>query len=251
MLINEVAASGSALAQAGVFGRAIADRIQQSLVPGGDFSKDGVGGPQRQAAAQEFTAASAARMGELMSQGYQQSLAQLMQDTRNPATGRNGVVSITQVPRQQVQQMVSQLIASTLKNLTNNRVPHINKLPSMVSPEAQSQAGTLVRQINNIASTLTTLEPGRDRDDQQIQRLWTAVGKGLADAANMTQFQGATGQIAAGANTARAGANAQQLAQAAQRSGLTRQNMQIRTQIPATPDPDLNAVLGALGYLRP
>ena len=251
MLINEItAAPGSAMAQAGVFGRTIADRIQQSLVPGGDFAQDGVGAPQRQGAAQQFTAASAARMGELMSQSYQQSLAQLMQDTRNPATGQNGVVSITQVPKQQVQQVIARLIASTLQNLTNNRISSIQKLPQTVSPEARTQANTLARQINNIALTLGTLEPGRDRDDQQIQRLWTAVGKGLADAANLLQFQ-PVGQTAASFNTARAGASAQQLAQAAQRSGLNRQNMQIRTQIPPTSDPDFNAVMGALGYLRP
>lgn len=252
MRINEVtAAPGSALAQAGVFGRAIADRIQQSLVPGGDFTQDGVGGSQRQGAAQEFTASSAARLGELMSQSYQQSLSKLMQDTRNPATGQPGVVSITQVPKQQVQQVIAAMTASTLQKLTNNRLSTIQKLPQMVSPEARPQANTLVRQISNLASTLATLEPGSDRDDQQIQRLWGAVGKGLADAANLLQFQPASGQTATGANTARAGASAQQLAQAAQRSGLTRQNMQIQTQIPATSDPDFNAVMGALGYLRP
>lgn len=251
MRINEVtAAPGSALAQAGVFGRAIADRIQQSLVPGGNFQDPGVGRAQRQGAAQEFTAASAARMGELMSQSYQQSLAQLMQDTRNPATGQNGVVSIAQVPKQQVQQIIAQLISSTLQTLTNNRVSSMQKLPQLVSPEARTQADTLTRQINNIALTLATLEPGRDRDDAQIQRLWSAVGKGLADAANLLQFQPASGPTAASAAQARAGASAQQIQQAAQRSGLNAQSMRITTQIAPTNDPQLNSVLSALGYLR-
>lgn len=251
MRINEVTAPpGSALAQAGVFGRAIADRIQQSLVPGGDFQDPGVGGAQRQGAAQEFTAASAARMGELMTQSYQQSLAQLMQDTRNPATGQNGVVSITQVPKPQVQRVIAQLIASTLQNLTNRRLPSLQKLPQMVSQEAQGQANTVVRQVNNLASTLAGLEPGRDRDDAQIQRLWSAVSKGLADAANLVQFQPVSGQTAASTTQARAGASAQQIQQAAQRSGLTAQSMRINTQIPPTNDPQLNSVLGALGYLR-
>lgn len=251
MRINEVtAAPGSALAQAGVFGRAIADRIQQSLVPGGDFQDDGVGGTQRQGAAQEFTAPAAARMGELMTQSYQQSLAQLMQDTRNPATGRPGVVSVSQVPKQQIQQIIAQLIASTLQKLTNNRVPSMQKLPQIVSPEARTQAETLTRQINNIALTLGTLEPGRDRDDAQIQRLWSAVGKGLADAANLVQFQPASGQTAASGTQARAGASLQQLQQAAQRSGLNAQNMRITSKIAPTNDPALNSVLGALGYLR-
>lgn len=251
MRINEVTAPpGSALAQAGVFGRAIADRIQQSLVPGGDFQDPGVGGAQRQRAAQEFTAASAARMGELMTQSYQQSLAQLMQDTRNPATGQNGVVSITQVPKPQVQRVIAQLIASTLQNLTNRRLPSLQKLPQMVSQEAQGQANTVVRQVNNLASTLAGLEPGRDRDDAQIQRLWSSISKGLADAANLVQFQPVSGQTAASATQARAGASAQQIQQAAQRSGLNAQSMRINTQIPPTNDPQLNSVLGALGYLR-
>lgn len=251
MRINEVTAPpGSALAQAGVFGRVIADRIQQSLVPGGDFQDPGVGGVQRQGAAQEFTTASAARMGELMTQSYQQSLAQLMQDTRNPATGQSGVVSITQVPKPQVQRVIAQLIASTLQNLTNNKVSSMQKLPQMVSAEARTQAGTLTRQINNLASTLAGLEPGRDRDDAQIQRLWSAVSKSLADAANLVQFQPASGQTTPSGTQARAGASAQQLQQAAQRSGLTAQSMRINTQIPPTNDPQLNSVLSALGYLR-
>lgn len=249
MLINEVAAPGSALAQAGVFGRAIADRIQQSLVPGGDFSNTGVGGAQRQAAAQEFTAASAARMGELMYQGYQQNLSRLMQNTRDPATGNMGVTSISQVPRQQIEQMVTQMVTSTLQNLTNNRVSTIDRLPNTVAPEARANASVMTRQIKNMISTLPTLDPGKDQ--QRIQRLLTSAGQFLAYAANTVQFQPGTGQGAAGATTARAGASAQQLSQAAQRSGLTRQNMQIRTQIPPTSDPDFNAVMGALGYLRP
>jgi hypothetical protein len=251
MRINEVTAPpGSALAQAGVFGRAIADRIQQSLVPGGDFQDRGVGSAQQQGAAQEFTAASAARMGELMAQSYQQSLAKLMQDTRNPATGQPGVVNITQVPVQEVQRVIAQLIASTLQSLTNNRLPGLQKLPQLVSAQSRPQANTVVRQVDNLASTLAGLEPGRDRDDAQIQRLWTAVSKGLADAANLVQFQPASGQTATGATQARAGASPQQLQQAAQRSGLAAQSMRITTQIPPTNDPALNSVLGALGYLR-
>lgn len=187
MLINEIAAPGSLAAQAGVYGRSVARALGQRLMP--DAATDQALTPRSGAAPDtQLTAPIMQQLIQAQQQLWVQNLAELMRSTRNLSTNTAGVVSVSDVPRADLERAIMSQVSDTLRSLSQGRVSDVRKLPDIVPPAAKSQARNLVTDIKRNLGALLRVEPNKP-NETRMKTLWASVLGNIDKALQMTQFQ--------------------------------------------------------------
>jgi hypothetical protein len=179
-----------------------------------------------------------------------------MQQAKNPATGRAGVQSIKDIQPIEMERALVNLINTNLQRM-NRTLKDYKDAASQVDQDAnqgqlRNMVGDMSANIDKAIDAMLVTEPTRT-NGKKLADLWGSIAKMSYGIANEVEFNPVSGKAAAAANTnANTDPNAAdpQLAQAAQRAGLTAQQLRITTKVPQQRDPAVNKVLASMGLLQ-
>lgn len=187
MRINEIATPGSLAAQAGVYGRSMANALRQRVMP--DVSTDQTPAAKSGAVPDtELTAPVMQKLIQAQQQLWVQNLAELMRRTRNLTTNTPGVVSVSDVPRADLERAIMAQVSDTLRSLSQNRVTDLRRLPDLVPPQSRGQARNILTDIKRNLGVLLRTEPNKS-NETRMKTLWASVLQNIEKALQMTQFQ--------------------------------------------------------------
>ena len=178
----------------------------------------------------------------------------MMQQAKNPATGRAGVQSIKDIQPIEMERALVNLINTNLQRMSRT-LNDYKDAASQVDQDAnqgqlRNMVGDMSANIDKAIDELLITEPTRI-NATKLADFWETIAKMSYGIANEVEFNPVSGKAAAAAN-ANTDPNAAdpQLAQAAQRAGLTAQQLKITTKVPRQRDPAVNKVLASMGLLQ-
>lgn len=187
MRIDEIAAPGSLAAQAGVYGRSVARNLMQRAMP--DTGVDQAPAPRSGAMPDtNITRPVMQQLVKAQQRLWTENLAELMRRTRNLTTNTAGVVSISDIPRADLERAIMSQVSDTLRALSQGRVTDVRKLPDLVPQQSRAQARNLVTDIKRNLGALLRIEPNRS-NETRMQTLWASVLDNINQAVQMTQYQ--------------------------------------------------------------
>jgi len=256
--INE-AAPGSVGAQAGSFLSGVGQAMAQKMIPTGgntgpasDRPSGPVAGPgQAQGQAAKMSAPVVAALAKTLQTQWSNTLTSMMQQARNPQTGKPGVQSIADIEPVEMQKALISMVNGTVENL-NRKISDYKDAPKMVDKTANqgklpAMVTDMVASIDRAIDALLITEPKRE-NAAKLAGFWNTIAQNSYGIANEVNFNPGFGQ----ATATRAVANTpdNQLAQQATKAGLTTKQLGISTKIAPTRDPAMNKLLASVGALQ-
>jgi hypothetical protein len=176
----------------------------------------------------------------------------MMQQARNPQTGKPGVQSIADIEPVEMQKALISMVNGNLQRMSGRQVSDYKDAPKMVDKTANqgklpAMVTDMVASIDRAIDALLITEPKRE-NAAKLAGFWNTIAQNSYGIANEVNFNPGFGQ----ATATRAVANTpdNQLAQQAAKAGLTTKQLGISTKIAPTRDPALNKLLASVGALQ-
>jgi hypothetical protein len=254
--MQEAFAPGSAGAQTSSFLGGVGKNLAKAMIPAGgntgpenQYTGTMVAPGQEGGAAAAASAPAVAALAKTLQAQWSDTVTQMMQQAKNPATGRAGVQSIKDIQPIEMERALVNLINTNLQRM-NRTLKDYKDAASQVDQDAnqgqlRNMVGDMSANIDKAIDAMLVTEPTRT-NGKKLADLWGSIAKMSYGIANEVEFNPVSGKAAAAANTnANTDPNAAdpQLAQAAQRAGLT-------TKVPQQRDPAVNKVLASMGLLQ-
>ena len=257
--MQEVFAPGGVLPQAGLFLGGVGKHLAKAMIPAGGNTDAAPGASvapgQASGAAAAASAPAVAALAKTLQAQWSDTVTQMMQQAKNPATGRAGVQSIKDIQPIEMERALVELINTNLQRMSGRQVSDYKNAASQVDQDAnqgqlRNMVGDMSANIDKAIDAMLITEPTRT-NGKKLADLWGSIAKMSYGIANEVEFNPVSGKAAAAANTnTDPNAADPQLAQAAQRAGLTAQQLRITTKIPQQRDPAVNKVLASIGLLQ-
>ena len=257
--MQEVFAPGGVLPQAGLFLGGVGKHLAKAMIPAGGNAGAAPGASvapgQASGAAAAASAPAVAALAKTLQAQWSDTVTQMMQQARNPATGRAGVQSIKDIQPIEIERALVDLINTNLQRMSGRQVSDYKNAASQVDQDAnqgqlRNMVGDMSANIDKAIDAMLITEP-TSTNGKKLADLWGSIAKMSYGIANEVEFNPVSGKAAAAANTnTDPNAADPQLAQAAQRAGLTAQQLRITTKIPQQRDPAVNKVLASMGLLQ-
>ena len=260
--MQEAFAPGSAGAQTSSFLGGVGKNLAKAMIPAGgntgpenQYTGTMVAPGQEGGAAAAASAPAVAALAKTLQAQWSDTVTQMMQQAKNPATGRAGVQSIKDIQPIEIERALVDLINTNLQRMSGRQVSDYKNAASQVDQDAnqgqlRNMVGDMSANIDKAIDELLITEPTRI-NATKLADFWETIAKMSYGIANEVEFNPVSGKAAAAAN-ANTDPNAAdpQLAQAAQRAGLTAQQLKITTKVPQQRDPAVNKVLASMGLLQ-
>lgn len=259
--MQEAFAPGSAGAQTSSFLGGVGKNLAKAMIPAGgntgpenQYTGTMVAPGQEGGAAAAASAPAVAALAKTLQAQWSDTVTQMMQQAKNPATGRAGVQSIKDIQPIEMERALVNLINTNLQRMSRT-LNDYKDAASQVDQDAnqgqlRNMVGDMSANIDKAIDELLITEPTRI-NATKLADFWETIAKMSYGIANEVEFNPVSGKAAAAAN-ANTDPNAAdpQLAQAAQRAGLTAQQLKITTKVPRQRDPAVNKVLASMGLLQ-
>ena len=259
--MQEAFAPGSAGAQTSSFLGGVGKNLAKAMIPAGgntgpenQYTGTMVAPGQEGGAAAAASAPAVAALAKTLQAQWSDTVTQMMQQAKNPATGRAGVQSIKDIQPIEMERALVNLINTNLQRMSRT-LNDYKDAASQVDQDAnqgqlRNMVGDMSANIDKAIDELLITEPTRI-NATKLADFWETIAKMSYGIANEVEFNPVSGKAAAAAN-ANTDPNAAdpQLAQAAQRAGLTAQQLKITTKVPQQRDPAVNKVLASMGLLQ-
>lgn len=248
--INE--AAGSLGGQASVAGAGFAGALASKMLPGANTNNTGTttAPTAAQGKAAELSAPAVAALATNQQKLWTVIVQDLMKKTRG-ANGQAGVLSISEIPPQELKNALLQQVNTKILSTASGRaLTDYNDLPSKVDPasfggKAVQLAKQFVNDINVSMDVILSTEPTK-ANAAKTQEAWNNLVGKVYQAANMAEFQAGTGAKAAPK------APANQLTQKAQQAGLTAAQQGVRgVNVKSTGNKAADSILQAVGLQAP
>ena len=257
--MQEAFAPGGVLPQAGLFLGGVGKHLAKAMIPAGGNTDAAPGASvapgQASGAAAAASAPAVAALAKTLQAQWSDTVTQMMQQAKNPATGRAGVQSIKDIQPIEIERALVELINTNLQRMSGRQVSDYKNAASQVDQDAnqgqlRNMVGDMSANIDKAIDAMLITEP-TSTNGKKLADLWGSIAKMSYGIANEVEFNPVSGKAAAAAN-ANTDPNAAdpQLAQAAQRAGLTAQQLKITTKVPQQRDPAVNKVLASMGLLQ-
>jgi Tfp pilus assembly protein PilX len=251
--INE-AAPGSVGAQAGSFLSGVGQALAQKMIPAGGNTAaaldKSVAPGQAQGKAAEISGPAVAALAKTLQTQWSNTLTSMMQQARNPQTGKPGVQSIADIEPVEMQKALISMVNGNLQRMSGRQVSDYKDAPKLVDKTANqgklpTMVTDMVASIDRAIDALLITDPKRE-NAAKLAGFWNTIAQNSYGIANEVEFN------PVGATTTRASANTpdNQLAQQAAKAGLTTKQLGISTKIAPTRDPALNKLLASVGALQ-
>ena len=259
--MQEVFAPGGVVKQTGSFLGGVGQNLAKAMIPAGgntgpenQYTGTMVAPGQEGGAAAAASAPAVAALAKTLQAQWSDTVTQMMQQAKNPATGRAGVQSIKDIQPIEMERALVNLINTNLQRMSRT-LNDYKDAASQVDQDAnqgqlRNMVGDMSANIDKAIDELLITEPTRI-NATKLADFWETIAKMSYGIANEVEFNPVSGKAAAAAN-ANTDPNAAdpQLAQAAQRAGLTAQQLKITTKVPRQRDPAVNKVLASMGLLQ-
>ena len=259
--MQEAFAPGGAGAQTSSFLGGVGKNLAKAMIPAGgntgpenQYTGTMVAPGQEGGAAAAASAPAVAALAKTLQAQWSDTVTQMMQQAKNPATGRAGVQSIKDIQPIEMERALVNLINTNLQRMSRT-LNDYKDAASQVDQDAnqgqlRNMVGDMSANIDKAIDELLITEPTRI-NATKLADFWETIAKMSYGIANEVEFNPVSGKAAAAAN-ANTDPNAAdpQLAQAAQRAGLTAQQLKITTKVPRQRDPAVNKVLASMGLLQ-
>ena len=256
--MQEVFAPGGVVKQTGSFLGGVGQNLAKAMIPAGGNTDAAPGASvapgQASGAAAAASAPAVAALAKTLQAQWSDTVTQMMQQAKNPATGRAGVQSIKDIQPIEMERALVNLINTNLQRMSRT-LNDYKDAASQVDQDAnqgqlRNMVGDMSANIDKAIDELLITEPTRI-NATKLADFWETIAKMSYGIANEVEFNPVSGKAAAAAN-ANTDPNAAdpQLAQAAQRAGLTAQQLKITTKVPRQRDPAVNKVLASMGLLQ-
>jgi hypothetical protein len=251
--MQEAFAPGSAGAQAGSFLGGVGQNLAKAMIPAGGNTDAAPGASvvpgQASGAAAAASAPAVAALAKTLQAQWSDTVTQMMQQARNPTTGRAGVQSIKDIQPIEMQRALISLVNGNLQRMSGRSVSNYQNAASLVDNDAnqgqlRNMVGDMSANIDKAIDALLITEPTR-ANANKLAGFWNTIAKMSYGIANEVEFNPVTGTASTNKNAAEP-----QLTQAAQRAGLTAQQLGITAKVPQQRDPALNKVLASMGLLQ-
>lgn len=250
------AAPGSAGAQTGSFLSGVGKALGAKLMPAGSnvggpgptFSGPSVTPAQAAGKAAEISGPAVAALAKTLQAQWSNTATAMMQKAMNPQTKTQGVQSIKDIDKTEMQRALISLVNGNLQRLNQrlddyatadqdvDKTANQGKLPQMVK--------AMSAQIDAAIDGLLQTEPSR-ANAAKLAAFWNTIAHNSYGIANSAQFNPSGAGILVNPR-----ASDDQLAQQANRAGLTTKQLGITTKIAPTRDPAMNKLLASVGALQ-
>ena len=256
--MQEVFAPGGVLPQAGLFLGGVGKHLAKAMIPAGGNTDAAPGASvapgQASGAAAAASAPAVAALAKTLQAQWSDTVTQMMQQAKNPATGRAGVQSIKDIQPIEIERALVDLINTNLQRMSGRQVSDYKDAASQVDQDAnqgqlRNMVGDMSANIDKAIDAMLITEPTRT-NGKKLADLWGSIAKMSYGIANEVEFNPVSGKAAAANANTDPNAADPQLAQAAQRAGLTAQQLKITTKVPQQRDPAVNKVLASMGLLQ-
>lgn len=248
------AAPGSVGAQAGSFLGGVGQALAAKMMPTGSNTAAAPGASvapgQAAGKAAEISGPAVAALAKTLQAQWSNTATDMMQKAMNPQTKTQGVQSIKDVDKTEMQRALISLINGNLQRLSSRQVNDYTDASQQVDKTANQgklpqMVKSMTAQIDAAIDGLLLTEPSR-ANAAKLAAFWNTIAHNSYGIANSVEFN------PAGYSATRASANTpdNQLAQAANRAGLTTKQLGISTKIAPTRDPALNKLLASVGALQ-
>ena len=257
--MQEAFAPGGVVKQTGSFLGGVGQNLAKAMIPAGGNEVAAPGASvapgQASGAAAAASAPAVAALAKTLQAQWSDTVTQMMQQAKNPATGRAGVQSIKDIQPIEIERALVELINTNLQRMSGRAVSDYKNAASQVDQDAnqgqlRNMVGDMSANIDKAIDAMLITEP-TGTNGKKLADLWGSIAKMSYGIANEVEFNPVSGKAAAAAN-ANTDPNAAdpQLAQAAQRAGLTAQQLKITTKVLQQRDPAVNKVLASMGLLQ-
>jgi hypothetical protein len=256
--MQEAFAPGGVVKQTGSFLGGVGQNLAKAMIPAGGNTDAAPGASvapgQAGGAAAAASAPAVAALAKTLQAQWSDTVTQMMQQAKNPATGRAGVQSIKDIQPIEMERALVNLINTNLQRM-NRTLKDYKDAASQVDQDAnqgqlRNMVGDMSANIDKAIDAMLITEPTRTNANK-LADLWGSIAKMSYGIANEVEFNPVSGKAAANTNaTTDPNAADPQLAQAAQRAGLTAQQLRITTKVPQQRDPAVNKVLASMGLLQ-
>ena len=257
--MQEAFAPGGVVKQTGSFLGGVGQNLAKAMIPAGGNTDAAPGASvapgQAGGAAAAASAPAVAALAKTLQAQWSDTVTQMMQQAKNPATGRAGVQSIKDIQPIEIERALVELINTNRQRMSGRAVSDYKNAASQVDQDAnqgqlRNMVGDMSANIDKAIDAMLVTEPTRT-NGKKLADLWGSIAKMSYGIANEVEFNPVSGKAAAN-TTANTDPNAAdpQLAQAAQRAGLTAQQLRITTKVPQQRDPAVNKVLASMGLLQ-
>ena len=251
--MQEVFAPGGVVKQAGSFLGGVGKHLAKAMIPAGGNTDAAPGASvvpgQASGAAAAASAPAVAALAKTLQAQWSDTVTQMMQQARNPTTGRAGVQSIKDIQPIEMQRALISLVNGNLQRMSGRSVSNYQNAASLVDNDAnqgqlRNMVGDMSANIDKAIDALLITEPTR-ANANKLAGFWNTIAKMSYGIANEVEFNPVTGTTKTNKNAAEP-----QLTQAAQKAGLTAQQLGITAKVPPQRDPALNNVLASMGLLQ-
>jgi hypothetical protein len=251
--VQEAYAPGSAGAQTSSFLGGVGRALAQKMIPSGGntaapLNKTVAPGAAQGAAAQ-LSAPAVAALGKALQTQWSDTLTNIMATARNPQTGKAGVQSIKDVEKLELQQALISLVNGNLQRISGRQVSDYQDAANLVDKDAnqgklRDMVADMSANIDKAIDALLVTEPSR-ANAVKLTSFWNTIAQNSYGISNEVEFNpvGRTTGIGRSAST-------DELSQAAQKAGLTTQQLGITAKIAPTRDQALNNLLASVGALQ-
>jgi hypothetical protein len=257
--MQEAFAPGSAGAQTSSFLGGVGKNLAKAMIPAGGNTDAAPGASvapgQASGAAAAASAPAVAALAKTLQAQWSDTVTQMMQQAKNPATGRAGVQSIKDIQPIEIERALVELINTNLQRMSGRAVSDYKNAASQVDQDAnqgqlRNMVGDMSANIDKAIDAMLITEPTRT-NGKKLADLWGSIAKMSYGIANEVEFNPVSGKAAANTKiNTDPNAAEPQLAQAAQRAGLTAKQLGITTKVPTQRDPAVNKVLASMGLLQ-
>lgn len=133
------------------------------------------------------------QMAQSLNVGWSEALQQAMAQTHNRATGKRGVNSVKDIPRDELERALTSQLNATLGKLSNGSIRDYHQISSMVDPTAYNGQGRqvadrAVRELETAVGTILATEPST-ANQTKLSRLWQTTAEKLYTVSSLAQFQ--------------------------------------------------------------
>jgi hypothetical protein len=181
MQIHEVTAPGSVGAQAGVFGRSLAQGITQALLPGANTAGSA-------AARAGDTRAAADEVSEPVLRQQAAALTKTWNDMVTDQMKKAGISSPLQLPAEQQQVMTNNLMDMINRTMLQQRFGgDFRSLPKWVDQPNQSKAQQMVTDIKRAAGKILNIR-AQPQNLKQQQQQWYELAKTTNQAMRLASY---------------------------------------------------------------
>jgi hypothetical protein len=248
--VNE--AAGSLAGQASVAGSGFMGALTNKMLPGANTNNTGTttAPTAAQGKAAELSAPAVAALATNQQKLWTVIVQDLMKKTRG-ANGQTGVLSISEIPPQELKNALLQQVNTKILSTASGRaLTDYNELPGKVDPasfggKAVQLSKQFVNDINVSMDVILSTEPTK-ANAAKTQEAWNNLVGKIYQASNMVEFQGGGGAV----KTKAAAPN--QMTQKAQQAGLTASQQGVKgVNIKSTGNAQADALLQAVGLQTP